>query len=56
MSSSTEWVPDFGHVGIAPPSWTSKRPVRIAILGDFGAGALAGRLETGAALAKRKPL
>lgn len=56
MSSSTEWVPDFGHVGIAPPSWPSKRPVRIAILGDFGAGALSGRLETGAALARRKPL
>lgn len=53
---STDWTPNFGGVGLNPPSWSAKRPMRIAILGDFGAGALAGRLQTGAALAKRKPL
>lgn len=31
-------------------------PFRLAVLGDFSAGANKGRLETGAALAKRKPL
>jgi type VI secretion system protein ImpC len=56
MSTSSEWTPDFGGIGVDPPTWAAKRPVRIAILGDFGAGALAGRLETGAALACRKPL
>ncbi len=54
--SDSDWTPDFGHIDIAAPVWPAKRPVRIAILGDFGAGAMAGRLETGAALAKRKPL
>ncbi|QHJ00930.1 hypothetical protein GT347_24830 [Xylophilus rhododendri] len=53
---STDWTPNFGGIGQNPPSWNTKRPMRIAILGDFGGGALAGRLETGAALAKRKPL
>ena len=53
---STDWTPNFGGVSLNPPTWTTKRPMRIAILGDFGAGALAGRLDTGAALAKRKPL
>ena len=31
-----------------------KRPVRIAVLGDFSAGAADGRLETGDDLARRK--
>lgn len=52
---STDWTPNFGGVSLNPPSWNAKRPMRIAILGDFGAGALVGRLQTGAALAKRKP-
>lgn len=52
----SDWTPNFGQVGAAPPSWSAKRPLRIAVLGDFGGGALAGRLETGAALGRRKPL
>ncbi len=54
MSDSFE--PDFGFIGQAAPPWTAKRPLRIAILGDFGGGAGRGRLDTGAALAQRKPL
>lgn len=50
------FTPDFAGVGQAPPAWNAKRPLRIAILGDFGAGAGRGRLQTGAELAKRKPL
>lgn len=53
---SDGFSPDFGVLEQAAPTWNAKRPVRILILGDFGAGAGAGRLETGAALAKRKPL
>lgn len=58
MSQDTpsDWKPDFGGVSQPAPQWSAKRPTRIAILGDFGAGALSGRLDTGAALAKRKPL
>ncbi len=52
---STDWTPNFGGVSRTAPTWNSKRPLRIALLGDFGAGALSGRLDTGAALAKRKP-
>jgi type VI secretion system protein ImpC len=47
---------DFGGVTTPAPSWATKRPVRLALLGDFGGGASRGRLDTGAALAKRKPL
>jgi type VI secretion system protein ImpC len=50
------FTPDFGHIDKAPPTWSAKRPLRIAVLGDFGAGACRGRLQTGAELAKRKPL
>jgi type VI secretion system protein ImpC len=53
MSSDT--TSNFGGVSRAAPSWNAKRPLRIAVLGDFGAGALSGRLDTGAALARRKP-
>jgi type VI secretion system protein ImpC len=56
MSDSDDWTADFGGIGQAAPRWAAKRPMRIAILGDFSSGALAGRLDTGAALAKRKPL
>jgi len=52
---STDWTPNFGGVGRTPPQWNAKRPLRIALLGDFGAGALSGRMDTGATLAKRKP-
>jgi len=56
MTDSTDWAPNFGGISLPPPNWAAKRPVRIALLGDFSSGALAGRLESGAALAKRKPL
>ena len=48
-----DWTPDFGSLDVPPP-WAAKRPVRIAVLGDFSAGAAAGRLETGDELARRK--
>lgn len=51
----SDWKANFGGVGRTPPTWAARRPLRIAILGDFGAGALTGRLDTGAALARRKP-
>lgn len=51
----SEWQANFGHISQTPPTWAGKRPVRIALLGDFGAGALRERLDTGTALAKRKP-
>lgn len=53
---SDTFTPDFAGIGQAAPNWAAKRPLRIAILGDFGAGAGRGRLDTGAALGKRKPL
>lgn len=53
---SHDWTPDFGHLDRTAPTWAPKRPVRIALLGDFGAGAAAGRLDTGSELARRKPL
>ena len=53
---SDSFRPDFAGIGQAAPAWNAKRPLRIAILGDFGAGAGRGRLHTGADLAKRKPL
>ena len=54
--SEADWTPNFGGVSQNPPNWNPKRPVRIAILGDFGAGALNGRLDNAASLGKRKPL
>jgi type VI secretion system protein ImpC len=53
---SDTFTPDFAAIGPAPPVWNAKRPLRIAVLGDFGAGAGRGRLQTGAELARRKPL
>ena len=50
------WTPDFGTLDTAAPDWAAKRPLRIAVLGDFSAGASKGRLDTGAELARRKPL
>jgi type VI secretion system protein ImpC len=51
----SDWTPHYGELKAAAPAWAAKRPVRIALLGDFGAGAAAGRLDTGDALARRKP-
>lgn len=51
---SDDWTPNFGQLDSATPEWAAKRPVRIAVLGDFSAGAAAGRLDTGADLARRK--
>jgi type VI secretion system protein ImpC len=53
---SDTFTPDFAGIGETAPTWSAKRPLRIAILGDFGAGAGSGRLETGSELARRKPL
>lgn len=53
---TTDWTPDFGRVSRDAPTWKAKRPMRIAVLGDFGGGALAGRLDTGDALGRRKPM
>ncbi len=52
--SDDAWSPDFGAIDRSPPSFEPKRPVRIAVLGDFSGGAAAGRLETGDDLARRK--
>lgn len=51
----SDWTPNYGQLGAATPAWAAKRPIRIALLGDFGAGAAAGRLDTGDDLARRKP-
>lgn len=53
---SDSFNPDFAGIGQAAPIWSAKRPLRIAVLGDFSAGASRGRLQTGADMAKRKPL
>src|SRR3974390_3359881 len=50
------WTPDFGQLDVPAPEWAAKRPVRIAVLGDFSAGAAKGRLETGDELARRKAI
>jgi type VI secretion system protein ImpC len=51
----SDWTPNYGELDATPPTWAAKRPVRIALLGDFGAGASSGRLDTGPDLARRKP-
>ncbi len=53
---SDDWQPNFGNLSSSAPQWAPKRPVRIALLGDFSARASAGILETGSDLAKRKPM
>lgn len=55
-SEPNAWTPDFGALGRAAPAWDARRPVRIAVLGDFSAGSAAGRLARGAELAARKPI
>lgn len=56
MSSDDAWQANFGHLASEPPAWSSKRPLRVALLGDFGGGSLAGRLDGSEALAGRKPM
>ncbi len=56
MSTDDTWTPDFGSLDATVPTWAPKRPVRIALLGDFGGGAGAGRMDGGDAIAARKPL
>ncbi|WP_457394515.1 type VI secretion system contractile sheath small subunit, partial [Roseateles sp. P5_E1] len=51
----SDWTPNYGQLSAPAPAWAAKRPIRIALLGDFGAGATAGRLDTGDELARRKP-
>ncbi|WP_422009870.1 type VI secretion system contractile sheath domain-containing protein [Roseateles sp.] len=51
----SDWTPNYGELDATAPTWAAKRPVRIALLGDFGAGAAAGRLDTGDDLARHKP-
>ena len=51
----SDWTPDYGQLDAPAPTWAAKRPVRIALLGDFGAGAVAGRLDDSDDLARRKP-
>ena len=53
---SDTFIPDFADIGETAPTWNAKRPLRIAILGDFSGGAGSGRLQTGSELARRKPL
>ena len=47
---------DFAGLSQDAPSWNPQRPLRMAVLGDFGSGAGRGRLHIGAELAKRKAL
>ncbi|WP_457322770.1 type VI secretion system contractile sheath domain-containing protein [Roseateles sp. P5_E11] len=51
----SDWTPNYGQLSAPAPAWAAKRPIRIALLGDFGAGAAAGRLDTGDELTRRKP-
>lgn len=51
----SDWTPNYGNLDTTAPTWAAKRPVRIALLGDFGAGAAAGRLDSSDDLARRKP-
>jgi type VI secretion system protein ImpC len=46
----------FGQVGRAPRAAGAIGKFRLALLGDFSGRANAGKMETGAALAKRKPI
>ena len=46
----------FGSISRAPRAASAGAKFRLALLGDFSGRANAGRLETGAALAARKPI
>ena len=56
MAEDASWEPDFGAIEGEAPSWPAKRPVRVVLMGDFGAGALNGRLDDAEAIAARKPM
>ncbi|MDP2367929.1 type VI secretion system contractile sheath domain-containing protein [Rhodoferax sp.] len=47
-----DWSPNFGYLASAFKDWSSGRPVRVAVLGHFGASAAQGRVLTGDALAQ----
>lgn len=51
-----EYQVSFGRLGAAPRAPATGQKFRLALLGDFSGRANAGRLETGEALAKRKPI
>ena len=44
------WRPNFGYMTAAFKDWDPSRPVRLAVLGDFGASAAAGHVLAGPAL------
>lgn len=46
------WAPNFGHFTAAFKDWPPSRPLRIAVLGDFGASAVRASLQMGQALAQ----
>ena len=47
---------NFGSISSKPRAWAPNQTFRLAVLGDFSGRANAGTMETGAALAKRKPI
>ncbi len=47
---------NFGRLGAAPKTRAPGRKFRLALLGDFSGRANAGKIETGADLAARKPI
>jgi predicted component of type VI protein secretion system len=51
-----EYRVSFGRLGTAPRAPAAGQKFRLALLGDFSGRANAGRIETGAALATRKPI
>ena len=53
---SDTFSPDFASMGERPPEWSAKRPIRVVLLGDFGAGASRGRLRTADELGRQKPI
>ncbi len=56
MAEDASWEPDFGTIAGDAPDWPAKRPVRVLLMGDFGAAALNGRLDDADAIAARKPM
>lgn len=53
--ATANWKPNFGCLPAAFKHWSADRPVRVAVLGDFGASAAQGRLLTGGPLAQAAP-
>ena len=56
MAEDASWEPDFGTIDGDAPDWPAKRPVRVLLMGDFGAAALNGQLDDAEAIAARKPM